>query len=974
MVPNGRVIVVTFAGRQDRMSILCEYITEAVRQGCVDEYHVWNFARDPKDEVWFKEWIQSHSSFARLYEPKERKNWGECYRHYVKEAAQYSKDVFIKLDDDIVYLSLATFREWIDFRRAPENRDYWIVSANVVNNEMCAFYQQKHGLLPHPPFAKLPYIPHGYGPLWKTGSWPLQLHEAFLNKPKNHFNLPQNIIEPRQERISINAISWMGADWPNMHPLGTTTDDDELYMSVTLPLKYKRSNIIFAKFIASHLSFAEQEKDFKFKTAIPALLDRYRTVCQESIHQIRLDKASSASLKGESAVIHAIPIATAADGGVAAAAAAPAAAAPAAAAASATTTSSPSTSNSTNSAAAVLSDTQHMPKESGVLSSTKASMNDSKSSDVSAASSCIVVQAIVSPYNLGWIKPFLVQILEGTEKTVWKWTTQSAGVSPDIFITQDWNQLLEWRRNWVPSQPSALRPFFIFIQDQLQPSIVGHQQKYTQLLNPKLLFPIDLWIDIQCHPCFKIPAVPTLFVPPILRRTITSAVAAVSQGKDTPLSSSMTEPAEWTTTTQPNWWEPPQPATDRLWMVHSLGGPYDKSEIKQWSHPLFLPSQLKPWQDLLRQSNSWSGISEQWKDANPAERWREYQNRSIADLAVVPLALRWCQSELFDRAWTILKAAKTEEYAVVALRTLIASSMDQKQDSLLSLESIRRLRNELSIVFARDTYSGSLGVGAILCVPASTAVLPAITATPPPPFHFDFVVYSSDLSHLNTHKTMLQGTVWSAVEAEYWQALSIQTNPKELDHFLTTYAPHMDHSNPLSLSFVEEWATHRLLWGQQINQLTRSISLIATTHIVWNPTVLSWFANHLQDVLTRLNIKHWDFIWFEPTEKKTSRTCCALTFEAIEMIALREPWTYDVPLGKQYQVPKTKVPPTSAPLPSGPYLYPYLINSQGAQRCLKHWDSGLAPVKGCLFQWIQHQQTFLQTFVCRIPNLFSFQK
>ena len=49
-----RVVLVTFAGRRDRMALLTNYVERAIERGLIDEWHVWEFARDPEDSRWLR--------------------------------------------------------------------------------------------------------------------------------------------------------------------------------------------------------------------------------------------------------------------------------------------------------------------------------------------------------------------------------------------------------------------------------------------------------------------------------------------------------------------------------------------------------------------------------------------------------------------------------------------------------------------------------------------------------------------------------------------------------------------------------------------------------------------------------------------------------------------------------------------------------------------------------------------------------
>ena len=53
-VVENPVVLITFAGRQDRMELLAQYVAEALRRKLIDEWHVWNFSRNDEDDQWLR--------------------------------------------------------------------------------------------------------------------------------------------------------------------------------------------------------------------------------------------------------------------------------------------------------------------------------------------------------------------------------------------------------------------------------------------------------------------------------------------------------------------------------------------------------------------------------------------------------------------------------------------------------------------------------------------------------------------------------------------------------------------------------------------------------------------------------------------------------------------------------------------------------------------------------------------------------
>src|ERR1700712_1401777 len=46
------VVLITFAGRRERMEILTNYVRRAMDIGLIDEWHIWDFTRSREDREW----------------------------------------------------------------------------------------------------------------------------------------------------------------------------------------------------------------------------------------------------------------------------------------------------------------------------------------------------------------------------------------------------------------------------------------------------------------------------------------------------------------------------------------------------------------------------------------------------------------------------------------------------------------------------------------------------------------------------------------------------------------------------------------------------------------------------------------------------------------------------------------------------------------------------------------------------------
>lgn len=246
-------IVVTFAGRRDRMSLLLLYVQDALARGVVDEWHVWNYARTPEDD----EWVCSLESLPGvvLKTPQSKDSFKYAYESYPVDDC-----VYIKIDDDIVYLDVNGLDHMIEFRRL--NRGYFAVSANTVNNPTCYLLQKEMGLFPDMDDMAL------------DGPHATKIHRAFVGGAKVHFD---SVAEVSSEyMLPINCIAWLGSDNEYIrHAASTTIDTDERNISHNFPKLSKRCVCVFGPCVASHLSYTSQGQEDGMP--LPALLDLYST-------------------------------------------------------------------------------------------------------------------------------------------------------------------------------------------------------------------------------------------------------------------------------------------------------------------------------------------------------------------------------------------------------------------------------------------------------------------------------------------------------------------------------------------------------------------------------------------------------------------------------------------------------------------------------------------------------------------------
>lgn len=250
-----KVIVVTPAGRKRYLEVLLKNLKRE-RNG-FDEWHLWVNTNVQEDVEYCRslaaenEWIKT----IELTGINEVSSWN--IHRFFKHAMD--KDcVYVRLDDDIVFLERGFFGKLVEYRLA--NPHPFLVYANIVNNAVVSHIHQRNGLIKDKRFCGY-YCKDPVG--WESGNFAEVAHRSFIKdltegRAENwhrSFSRWECIL---YERVSINAISWMGSDMFAIN--GEIYRDEEEYLSVGLPQMIKRPNHIFGGALAAHFAFYTQRE------------------------------------------------------------------------------------------------------------------------------------------------------------------------------------------------------------------------------------------------------------------------------------------------------------------------------------------------------------------------------------------------------------------------------------------------------------------------------------------------------------------------------------------------------------------------------------------------------------------------------------------------------------------------------------------------------------------------------------------
>ena len=192
---KGRVILFVFAGRRANMELQLPYIERILAENPQVEYHVWDLARWDNDSKFLRS-IQTPRTQVRTEFAKLIPGFDHVYRHYCHP--QYNDAVFVKLDDDIVFLQTERFG---DFVRAVQDHPHGVMSAHVINNGACASVEPAL-------FAQFSRLGISRLDVHTSAAFASLSHNYFFRHYPRILDVPVEVLAPTPEWLSINVIGY----------------------------------------------------------------------------------------------------------------------------------------------------------------------------------------------------------------------------------------------------------------------------------------------------------------------------------------------------------------------------------------------------------------------------------------------------------------------------------------------------------------------------------------------------------------------------------------------------------------------------------------------------------------------------------------------------------------------------------------------------------------------------------------------
>lgn len=303
MRQNFKVVAVTFAGRKRCMEILFPYITKYKHH--IDEYYIYVATQNREDIQYIESFYEANKDFVKLIYHPPNSRFDKA--HLWNIAYTQCKDpntIYLKLDDDIVYIEESLFTDLIDYRIA--HPEYLLVYPLIVNNVITSWYLQEWELLSYTTKTHIgdrwkqtlqriyPFIKTNERKGFKIGditrqeevlcpvSWGntdfcIHAHRTFLEDILKN-DLQKYRGEPFELNycypMSIQCCAWFGKDMMELTTKYGEVYEDEPWLSVFAPIWSNRVNAVYRNTLVSHYSYYVQHATLE-KTDI---LDVYKSL------------------------------------------------------------------------------------------------------------------------------------------------------------------------------------------------------------------------------------------------------------------------------------------------------------------------------------------------------------------------------------------------------------------------------------------------------------------------------------------------------------------------------------------------------------------------------------------------------------------------------------------------------------------------------------------------------------------------
>jgi hypothetical protein len=276
MFEGREIIAVIPAGREATLALLVPHLLAA--REWIDRCDLWVNTRNESDLAYLESLEARWPGFFRRIPSRVPVDGIRSVACFYGPDYRQPGTICLKLDDDLVWLAPDAIRRLLEFR--VQNPDYFLVMADIWNNQLCDHLHQRAGLLRDEPCIEYQCT----GSSWRSGPRAETVHRSLLERLDAGISPDRLATFERwqlrwEERFSINLVCWFGEDLAALSPDGLDGPlgggDDEQYLSCDAPRMLDKLNVICGSATAAHYAFHPQKAHLDGTD----VLERWRQHC-----------------------------------------------------------------------------------------------------------------------------------------------------------------------------------------------------------------------------------------------------------------------------------------------------------------------------------------------------------------------------------------------------------------------------------------------------------------------------------------------------------------------------------------------------------------------------------------------------------------------------------------------------------------------------------------------------------------------
>ena len=267
-----KCVIVTPAGRKRYIEILYPYLKQ--QRNDFTMWHLWLNTYVYDDSAYMSN-LERENDWIKCIKPSWPVNGTHSIGHFFRHSID-PDTIYIRLEDDIVYLTPDFIRTL--YAERLKHKEPLFVYPNIINNAIISYIHYIKHLISSdavPKYACMDKVG------WKNGKFAELVHNTFIDsiksntvdKWKSSFTTHTPV---KYARVSINCVAWFGKDLETLHN-DIANEDEEQIVSVELPKKIKRPNLIVNYPICAHFAFYPQRPHLENNTTI---LQQYKELSE----------------------------------------------------------------------------------------------------------------------------------------------------------------------------------------------------------------------------------------------------------------------------------------------------------------------------------------------------------------------------------------------------------------------------------------------------------------------------------------------------------------------------------------------------------------------------------------------------------------------------------------------------------------------------------------------------------------------